>query len=108
MSNVLKQKLESLAKSETVHLDTLDIDVVIKKQTMADAKKVSRLGEDPVKVTHWVLSNAVFHENEPLVDPQDPEGMALVGSLTADIVTEITEAYAAINGTDLDELKKKL
>jgi len=101
----LSKKMETVSKSETVHLECLDCDVEFRKITLKDAKRLQKLeGEDPVKATHLILSEFVFVEGEPIADKDDVE---VVGDMPADMVNEIASRFAEINGSDTEDLKKK-
>jgi len=106
MSNVLKDRLASCTRSETVVLSTLDdLEVEIKKQTVGDAKRLAKINQkDPLKVAMHILTNFVFVDGEPIVGPNDEE---TVGQLTAEMIEEISTKFAEVNGQDIEELKKK-
>ena len=101
----LKQKMESVSRMETVHLDCLDCDIEIRKITLHDAKRLEkREKEDPIKATHMILSSFIFVDGQPMADEDDIEA---VGNMTAEMVNEIATKFAEVNGSDIEELKKK-
>jgi len=104
---ILKKRLETCERTVSVHLDSLDLDVEIKKQTMADSKKIENMKKDPGKMTWWILSHSILHDGIPLIDPDADDGLETVLDMTAEMVGEIAEKYAFANGADVDELKKK-
>lgn len=101
----LKQRMESVSKTVSVHLNCLDCDVDMHKMTLSDAKRLEKLeDEDPVKATLMILSNFVYIDGEPIAGEDDLE---VVGDMTAEMVSEIAEKFSEINGGNLEDLKKK-
>lgn len=108
--SILSDRLAACAKRQPRRLETLEMDVVVTKIVVEDAKRMEELkkqhGTDPVAVLTFILSNFFrTPEGEPLFDPKDSK---IVGELPMDVVGEINKIFAEVNGQDYEELKKKV
>jgi len=106
--SILSDRLATCAKSQTVHLEKLDIDVEIRKMTVADAKKLEAVrkkhGDEPVVMLAYILSSFYSIDGVPICTADDVE---TIGGLHADIVDEMNTRFAEVNAQNLEDLKKK-
>jgi len=119
--SLLKESLTGLQRSESKHIESLDIDVQVAKLTVKQAKefqawqKKNKIKEGDlsggVKTLSYVLSQFFFDdEGEPLVEPDNED---LIGELPVEAITECTEAFQEVNGLgdltpeELEEAVKK-
>ena len=106
--SVLSESLASCAKQRPVHLDSLDLDVDVRKITIADSKKLEAFGkkhkDDPAALIVYMLHLLFSVDGEPVCAADEVEtGL----QLSSDVVEEVNRVVAETNNQNFDELKKK-